>query len=141
MGRMAPLNPPHVSPLVTEFSRRKRSRLKTSLPARIVTLSGSYPVVLRDVSVIGARFELAAHGPAPSALEIGETVLLQWCDFEKIGQLVWEGRTVAGLTFEEPVSAEEIIATREQQDAFVANGGLRESDRDVARSWVRGLSR
>ncbi|MXP30814.1 hypothetical protein GRI94_17225 [Erythrobacter jejuensis] len=126
---------------ITPLARRERSRLKTRLPARITTLTHSCTAVLLDISITGARIELSPYASTPVAFQIGETVLLQWGNFEKLGHLVWEVGTVAGMVFEELVTPREIIATRDMQDELARNGGLQSVEHAVARSWYEGHAR
>jgi hypothetical protein len=118
--------------------RRDPARLQTSLPARCITLSGTFPVTLLDISRHGGRIEVeeeAARRPDP---EPGETVVLQWGRYEKLGKLVWLAHNLGGVEFEELVRPSEIEGTRVMHEAYIAQGGKLRDMALYAAEWTKG---
>ena len=120
--------------------RRDPERLQTSLPARCITLSGTYPVVLLDLSPHGGRIEVdeeASRRPDPQP---GETVVLQWGGYEKLGRLVWLSQHVGGIAFEELVTPAELKGTALLQEDYIAQGGKLRDMALYAADWAKGRS-
>lgn len=120
--------------------RREPMRLQTSLPARCITLSGTYPVILLDVSQHGSRIEVDGDATRRPEPEPGETVVLQWGRYEKLGKLVWLSHHVGGIEFEELVSASELEGTRIMQEEYIAQGGKLRDMALYAADWTEGRS-
>lgn len=117
--------------------RRGRSRLKTRFPAKVILLSGTYSAELLDISLTGARLALSSRR-TDAELEIGETIILCWDKFEKLGHIVWAKGDSAGMVFEELVTPSELIATRDLQDGFAQSGGYERNKRAAAQAWAQG---
>jgi hypothetical protein len=119
-----------------ERGRRGRSRLRTSLPARLITLIDNHPVVLLNISLTGARVMLRENILPPPA--VGAQVVLQWDSGEAFGNVLRIARGDIGIAFDEPVSPEMLVATRELHDDLARRGGLISLLREEARIFVQG---
>lgn len=120
--------------------RRDPERLQTSLPARCITLSGTYPVILLDVSFHGGRIEVDEEATRRPDPEPGETVVLQWGRYEKLGKLIWLAQHVGGIEFEELVTPAELEGTRMMQEEYIAHGGKLRDMALYAADWAKGRS-
>lgn len=118
--------------------RRDPERLQTSLPARCITLSGTYPVILLDVSFHGGRIEVDEEATRRPDPEPGETVVLQWGRYEKLGKLIWLAQHVCGIEFEELVTPAELEGTRVMQGEYIAQGGKLRDMALYAADWAKG---
>ena len=87
------------------FGRRRSPRLRLGMPARLVTLEGSFPVVLENRSEGGAKITL------PAAAEFTVCVL-RWMDYHGFADVVWREDLAVGLQFDQPISLEMLEATR-----------------------------
>ena len=74
------------------------------MPARLVTLDGTYPVVLENLSQGGARITL----PAADDFVVG---ILRWMDHHAFADVVWRDELAVGLQFDRPILAETVEAT------------------------------
>jgi hypothetical protein len=108
--------------------RRRHSRLRARLPARLKTLTDTYQGMLFDLSFIGARIAINAD------LRPGGETLLCWADFEVFANVAWCEDGFCGLEFDEPLSGQVLIATR---DLFDARPRL-DQTRIAARTFVNG---
>lgn len=115
---------------LSEVHRRGCARLRVSMDAAILTLDGRRTVTLLDLSQTGARVLLQEHYRIDQAV-------LYWIGFEAFGEVVWQAGREVGLRFEEPLSAETVIATRQWQPEEHVRRDRAES-RQFARNWVSG---
>jgi hypothetical protein len=111
--------------------RRRHSRLRVALPARLVTLSGTFHGTLIDLSFKGGKILLERDLPAGGQAE------LSWGTFGAFCAIRWCGNGLCGLKFEEPLPPQILIATRDLADA----SGKRDLSRESARQFVAGTIR
>jgi len=114
--------------------RRRRSRLRVRLPARLVTRTETRSVILSDLSLTGARV-LTGSGLSP-----GCEAVLEWQGHEAFGEIVWHFGNACGLHFFDPLDEEALLATRAMDDAARLPQD-RELLRQIARQWVEGSTR
>jgi hypothetical protein len=81
-----------------------RLRYSVLLSATLVTITGEYAVTLRDLSTGGAGIE--ARKPLP----VGSDVILRRRATEFFGTIVWSEGARAGIAFDEPISATDLMA-------------------------------
>lgn len=112
--------------------RRSESRLRTDLSAQLITLSGAPRVSLCDLSCRGARIH------SPVALAPGAQGVLSWLRFETFGTIVWASGPHAGMAFDEPLSEDAVLCTREIIDQGAALNTGQESY-IAARDWYMSL--
>ena len=112
--------------------RRRHSRLRVCLPARLITLDGTLTVTLLDLSFRGAK----VVGNAPS-LKRGASAVLTWGAFEAFCPLAWIDGDLCGPDFDAPLKPRVLIATRDLADASPRV----DARRVAARDWVSGLNR
>lgn len=118
--------------------RRSPQRLPTGLPARCITLSGNYRVYLLDISPDGGRIEVDAEATRRPDPKPGETVILQWGGYEKLGGLVWLSQHIGGISFEETVTPRELMGTRAMQEEYLQLGGRQTEAARYANEWTSG---
>ncbi len=112
--------------------RRRHSRLRVSLPARLITLDGTVTVTLLDLSFRGAKVVTAR-----ADLRRGANAVLSWASFEAFCSLAWVNGDLCGLDFDAPLKPAVLIATRDIADAAPRV----DTRRDAARDWVSGINR
>jgi hypothetical protein len=83
--------------------RRAALRKRVMLSARLSTSTAAFEIRIRDVSATGARIE-GAELPAQ-----GSAVLLKRGTFSVYGSLVWVSGAVAGIHFDEPLDADDLM--------------------------------
>ena len=120
--------------LITGTGKRAQPRLRVRLPAKLITLSGEFRLVLCDLSTGGARV-----GKPGLVLEGGQAVL-QWDRFEAFCIVAWSRSGLVGVRFEEAIPKAWIIATREL-DNIAHLPDDNELQRRAARDWVTGQAR
>ena len=108
--------------------RRRHSRLRARLPARLMTLTDTWQGMLFDLSFYGARIALEGH------IRPGSEAVLCWADFEVFATVAWCDEGFCGLEFEEPLSGQVLITTR---DLFDASPRI-DQTRQAARTFVQG---
>lgn len=111
--------------------RRRDSRLRVELPARLLTLTANVRASLCDLSQSGAR--LRHEGP----LDRGEEGVLRWLEFETFGQIVWSRGGFAGLEFDGLLAPAILLETRDRADYGLVPDEKREAYAR-ARDWYRG---
>ncbi len=111
--------------------RRRHSRLRVCLPAKLVTLGGTLHVTLLDLSFRGAK--LATGG----FLTPGSDAVLSWGRFEAFCRIAWCHGDYCGLDFDEPLDPDVLIATRDFADATPPTNATRQA----ARNFVWGSAR
>ncbi|MEN7535718.1 PilZ domain-containing protein [Aurantiacibacter flavus] len=121
MGAETPLN----------IGRRRDSRLRLSVPGRLITLTGTHKVTLCDISQSGAKLVV------PDDVQKGNDGVLEWLDYEAFGMIVWADKDQAGMAFDEPLPEPVLLATREKFDhrAYKTHD---EEAREQAEDWYRG---
>ena len=96
---------------VQKSGRRRHSRLRTRLLARLTTLTDTYQALMCDLSFFGARVALDGYiSPASEAV-------LCWTGFEVFSNIAWCHGGYCGLEFDEPLADNILIATRDLYDA------------------------
>ncbi|WP_191229163.1 PilZ domain-containing protein [Aurantiacibacter xanthus] len=121
MGAETPLN----------AGRRRDSRLRLSVPGRLITLTDTHKISLRDISQSGAKLVL------PEQVQQGEDGVLEWLDFEAFGTIVWTHKGLAGMAFDEPLPTAVLLATREKFDSRAFKSHEEEA-REQAADWYLG---
>ena len=111
--------------------RRAQSRLRTRLQARIVTLYSTRTTVLLDLSLTGARVKASAE------MRVDDEIVLSWARYEAFGKIVWLRDGMCGIVFDRPISAQNLVVTRDC-DLLPSD---REIERIHAREWVEGMRR
>jgi hypothetical protein len=106
--------------------RRKQARLRVGIPARLETVHGTKTVELLNLSQTGAKIDLA------QCTKVGEAIL-RWLSFEAMGNIVWQDGEQLGVTFDEPLTADAILATRN-----LAPSVVEDELNDAARTWITG---
>ena len=112
--------------------RRRHSRLRVHLPARLITLEGTLPMTLLDLSFRGAKVVLGS-----TILRRGASAVLTWGAFEAFCSVAWTRGESCGLDFDTPLKPQVLIATRDLADASPKV----DSNRVAAQSWVTGQAR
>ncbi len=119
----------HAGPRPT--GRRRDSRLRLAIPARLETIHGTYPAALLDLSQSGA------HIRVDEPLGKGVDAILFWLQFEAFAGVVWSTPTHAGLEFDELIAPAVLLDTRD-----LAERNTRDEDRrdafEAARAWYHG---
>jgi hypothetical protein len=119
---------------MAEYGKRLAGRLKTRIPARLVTLDGEFRVVLANLSRSGASVYR-------SGLELTSgNAILQWIDFEAFCHVRWNTQGQCGLEFDEAIADDWVLATR-TYDAAERLPDDKELSRRRARDWVAGIAR
>ncbi len=119
------------NPRIVPNGRRRHSRLRLQLPARLITLEGTLQATLVDLSFTGARVALDVKGPAR-----GDAVL-EWGGFEAFCSIAWTEGRMCGLDFEAPLPGRILIATRDLGDTTPPA----DTSRAAARAWAAGQTR
>ena len=115
---------------MTNYGNRSASRLRTRLPARLITLNGELRVVLQDLSRSGA-------GLSKSALPRSGSAVLQWFGYEAFGAIRWSVAGQCGIEFDGLIPQAWVLATR-SHDARERLPDDDEMVRRGAREWVTG---
>ncbi len=118
-------------PSELQIGRRRDSRLRLNIPARLETIYGNVKVVLIDLSQSGG------HLLTGEKQLCGKDAVLGWLQYEAFGRIVWSTDRQAGLEFDGMLTPQTLLATRdaaerdprkeEQREAFLA-----------ARAWYNG---
>lgn len=114
--------------------RRAAARLRLAIPARFVSLYGTQPCILLDISRTGARFAL----PAPLAQGQSGYIAIARC--EAFGEVVRTERGPDGgvnaIVFDDPLPQAQVLEIRR----FAEDFALREKIalREQVRLWVSG---
>ena len=112
--------------------RRRHSRLRVNLPARLITLDGTLHATLLDLSFRGAKVVLAGELP-----KRGADAVLTWGSFEAFCSVAWARGQACGLDFETPLEPRMLLSTRDLADATP----VVDSNRVAAKAWVNGAVR
>lgn len=91
----------------SSYGRRRSGRLRAELAARFNTLSGIELLSICDLSLLGAR--LRPHGDT----KVGTEGILTWLEYEAFGEVKWARGGFVGIEFEEPLSKQTLLDTRE----------------------------
>lgn len=118
---------------LAHIGRRDHQRLRLRLPAEMIVLAGTQPVLLLDLSQSGARLAIRS---APRFKQ----GYLRWLEFETFGETVWVEGNMFGLRFDEELAADILLRTR----ALAPDEWQRQSDEqsdevlEYARAWATG---
>lgn len=115
---------------VSLTGKRGRSRLRVSLPARIVSATSSGDCTVIDLSETGARIA-AREPPRP-----GVMVMVRCLHLELFGTLVWRRGAVAGIAFDAPLPRDQVVGLRGLADEAARMQD--EAARQAARAWAQG---
>ena len=113
--------------------KRRTSRLRVKLPAKLITLKCTVNATLLDLSYFGARMS-AAEPPC-----IGAEVVVEWGPYEGFGKVIWTNQYMFGVGFYDPIEPNVLIATRDLDDREHMPSEA-EQRRRAARAWVQGSS-
>jgi len=108
--------------------RRGKARLRTGIPAALVTMEGRQEILLVDLSETGAGILVDDPGHIAGGL-------LQWMDYEVYGAVVRRVGQDVGLQFDVPIDLDWVIDTRAWLPMLTDETGKL---RRFARDWVRG---
>ena len=111
-----------------QIGRRRDSRLRLHIPARIVTIHGQYKAQLLDLSQSGA------HLAVEQQLMKGGDAVLTWLEYEAFGRIVWAASTQIGMEFEELITPATLVATRDLADQHSAREEKRAA-LEAVRAW------
>jgi hypothetical protein len=109
--------------------RRRHSRLRVHLPARLITLDGTFHATLLNLSFSGAKIKTGAANTRP-----GASAVLTWGTFEAFCTISWCDAGHCGLDFDEPLKPDALLATRDIADITP----WVDSNRVAVRDWVVG---
>jgi len=112
------------------IGRRGSSRLRLALPAMVDLVGGVRRCILADISLTGARVELA-DAPKP-----GEFGVLQIGSLEAFGMIVWSGPEGCGFRFDEKISERDLVLLRQAEDQTAEEA--KNASIKFARNWVEG---
>lgn len=123
------MSAPESQPPDATAGRRRHSRLRLYLPATLITLNGTLPVTLLDLSFRGARIALG-----PTVPRAGASAVLTWASFEAFCTVTWSAGGSGGLDFDVPLHPQVLLATRDLADRtpHIDSGRL------AARDWATG---
>jgi PilZ domain len=124
---MASSKPP---PADAAAGRRRHSRLRVHLPARLITLGGTLPATLLNLSFRGAKVFLGS-----AQTRSGANAVLSWGAFEAFCTVAWARDGHCGLDFDEPLKPHMLIETRDLADVTPRI----DASRVAARNWAAGL--
>ncbi len=109
--------------------RRRHSRLRVQLPARLITLEGTLTATLLNLSFKGAKLMIPE-----GRTRAGARAVLGWGPFEAFCTVAWSQGNHCGLDFETPLKPAVLLATRDMADATP----VIDSSRVAAREWATG---
>ncbi|MGN3975269.1 PilZ domain-containing protein [Tsuneonella sp. SYSU-LHT278] len=89
-----------------QIGRRSHARVRVGLPAQLITASRVQLAVIEDLSVSGAQVTLSKPHPF-------ETATLQWLDYNRPVELVWQPSKSGGVRFLADIPMEWVDATRD----------------------------
>lgn len=127
--------PPNVITTTASIGRRRESRLRLRMDARLITLDGTSRAVMADVSSSGAR----VYAP-DLPLRTGSEAVLQWLGREAFGVVVWTSAGQGGISFYDPIGPRELSEMRRMNDTQEPNSERRNL-RGAAQAFVEGKVR
>lgn len=128
--------------MMTEFGkrldgpggRRAEAREPILLSAALYSLGSSRPIILSDVSRTGAQ--LCVHDP----LRCGQEVWIRIPPAEIFGEVVWTDGDRCGITFDEPLSDDELGLLQALGSVAVVRN-LSPEEQLAMEDWGSGLAR
>lgn len=124
---------PQSQPRPARIGRRGMARLRLTMPASLVLLTGTQRCTLLDLSRSGARIVL------DTPVKPGSEAVLQAPGLECFGTLVWQRDGRAGLRFDRMVSEERMVAMRDFADH--QEDRTAELMRQSVQEWISGSRR
>ena len=122
---------PLANPRILPSGRRRHSRLRLQLPARLISLEGNLQATLIDLSLTGAKVALDVNAP------LRGDAFLEWGSFEAFCTISWAEGRLCGVLFDEPLASKVLIATRVLGDTTPPV----DASRAAARAWAAGVIR
>lgn len=110
---------------------RSSSRARLGIAARLETLSGTFPCMVRDISTGGAH----VMGPA---LKRAQCLVLLIEGHEIFAEVAWTGEKGAGLVFRPGIEQDLVVWLRRQVPEII--GRESRATEAFARRWVAGLT-
>lgn len=124
----------HASDLALPIGRRGAARLRLSIPAQLVTLSGTRRCILIDLSRTGAQIGLE------EPLSEGQNAFLQIDGLDEftevVRSLIGPNGGINGVIFEKPLSNAQVIEVRRYAEGMEEQQAL--TFRKQVRDWVTG---
>ena len=114
--------------------RRSETREPVLLSASLLSLRSSRPIILSDVSRTGAQ--LLVHEP----MRAGQEVWIKVPPAEIFGEVVWMDGDRCGITFDEPLSDDELGLLQALGSVTIARDLLPE-ELLALEDWGNGLAR
>ncbi len=115
---------------LANVGRRRAARLRVSVPAKLITVTGTQRCLLIDVSRTGAQIALSRP------LSIGDAGFLQVGGLELFGSTIREGAGANGLDFDVEMSDEDVLVIRRYAETYQMDE--RKALMAEARKWVTG---
>jgi len=112
-----------------QHHRRANARLRLGIEASFVGFDGTQTVILQDVSRTGAKLLLQLTTPISQGL-------LRWMNYEMFIEVTWRRGYWCGVSFDEPLPEECLLATRAAVPALMNES--RERILERAREFVQG---
>ena len=109
-----------------DLQRARSPRRRVALSGTLETLQGQIPVACRNLSATGALVE-GCNLPAA-----GRDVVLKVGPLDCFATVVWAAEGRCGLSFDEPVSFEQVLALHHISADMVARRELKEAE-----EWFR----
>ena len=125
-----------------EETGKRELRFRVLFSASLITTTDEYAVTVRDISITGFGIE------GPRVPPVGADVLLRRRASEFFARVVWSEGGRAGLEFDEPISAAEVLAQLNGRSAGNSAGmvpaerhtPLGADDLAIARAWLGGAA-
>jgi hypothetical protein len=115
--------------------RRVAPRARVALPARLETLHGIAPALIRNLSETGAMIQLT--GPTT----VGADGVLSFAGQESFGTVQWVKSQWCGFAFDERLPQATVISLRSASDNGVPAAAAQAKMNDIARGWSQGRQR
>jgi hypothetical protein len=109
--------------------RRRDSRLRVQLPARLITYDGHLQGTLINLSFRGAKVLIFGQVP-----QRGTKGLLGWDQFEALCRVAWAEDSYVGLDFDGPLPPHVVLDTRALADLSPRI----DASRKAASDWASG---
>jgi len=114
--------------------RRRSEREPVIVAASILTLERSYCATIENVSESGARLRGCRD------VSVGDDLWIKVGCLDRLVTIAWVGEELCGVTFDVPLSHEDIIHLRfEARNTLVMR--LEPDERAAAQEWIDGLAR
>lgn len=94
-----------------QIGRRMHSRLRVSLPARVVSIHGDQRIQVENISQTGMKLRWKQQVRPHS------DVVLSFAGIELFGKVVWATNENAGISLDQPLPVATILALRDEANA------------------------